>query len=312
MPEYGLYNGAWTGPEIDAAIGRSAQISNPNLLDNWYFVGGGSQNGYGKFPINQRRATTYNNITSLQYGADRWYFSAGSYELVAQGMKIDGAVSQFFELDRAPVDQGYTVSALFSDGTFWTNSAVVTAWSTNLVIQAGENGTNQVGLKGMSRPTGNLWQVVVFNNNASRYLVAVKLERGAQQTLAHRENNVWRLNEIPDFQQELAKCQRYLTHFYASAASFIALGYAQSTSTVRFTLNLPVPMLKGTNTIRTGNVPQVYYNASGATRNPSACSLLEIVGNIASFEVTVSGATVGEFDRIIMPSGTYFGISNEL
>ena len=27
---------------------------NRNLLDNWYFVGGGSQQGGGSFPVNQR------------------------------------------------------------------------------------------------------------------------------------------------------------------------------------------------------------------------------------------------------------------
>lgn len=31
-----------------------ARMCNPNLLDNWYFVGGGSQQGGGRFPINQR------------------------------------------------------------------------------------------------------------------------------------------------------------------------------------------------------------------------------------------------------------------
>lgn len=38
---------------------------NRNLLDNWYFVGGGSQQGGGQFPINQRGETSY----STSYGS---------------------------------------------------------------------------------------------------------------------------------------------------------------------------------------------------------------------------------------------------
>ena len=41
-------------------------------------------------------------------------------------------------------------------------------------------------------------------------LVAIKLELGPQQTLAHQENGVRVLNEIPDYAEQLLKCQRYL------------------------------------------------------------------------------------------------------
>ena len=39
---------------IPDALGFNPGMVNPNLLDNWYFVGGGSQQGGGQFPINQR------------------------------------------------------------------------------------------------------------------------------------------------------------------------------------------------------------------------------------------------------------------
>jgi hypothetical protein len=42
---------------------------------------------------------------------------------------------------------------------------------------------------------------------------AIKLELGSEQTLAHQENGQWVLNEIPDYGQELAKCQRYLIKY---------------------------------------------------------------------------------------------------
>ncbi len=38
---------------------------------------------------------------------------------------------------------------------------------------------------------------------------AAKLELGSTQTLAHKENGAWVLNEIPDFGEQLRRCQRY-------------------------------------------------------------------------------------------------------
>lgn len=36
---------------------------------------------------------------------------------------------------------------------------------------------------------------------------AVKLEFGTEQTLAHKENDIWILNEIPDYEFELLRCK---------------------------------------------------------------------------------------------------------
>lgn len=40
-------------------------------------------------------------------------------------------------------------------------------------------------------------------------LIAAKLELGDTQTLAHKEGDTWVLNEIPDFGEQLRRCQRY-------------------------------------------------------------------------------------------------------
>lgn len=59
----------------DLDPGRPAYIltHNENLLDNWYFVGGGSQQGGGQFPINQRGQTSYSGTN--QNAIDRWKIS---------------------------------------------------------------------------------------------------------------------------------------------------------------------------------------------------------------------------------------------
>ena len=47
-----------------------------------------------------------------------------------------------------------------------------------------------------------------YFDTSSRTLLAAKLELGDTQTLAHKENGVWVLNEIPDYGEQLARCQR--------------------------------------------------------------------------------------------------------
>ena len=43
---------------------------------------------------------------------------------------------------------------------------------------------------------------------------AVKLELGSQQTLAHQDaDGNWILNEIPDYGEQLRRCQRYFQTF---------------------------------------------------------------------------------------------------
>ena len=49
-----------------------------------------------------------------------------------------------------------------------------------------------------------------IGNNTYTDILAVKLELGTQQTLAHQDDNgVWVLNEIPDYGEQLRRCQRY-------------------------------------------------------------------------------------------------------
>ena len=58
-----------TGKQVDDAVDYALYNSNRNLLDNAYFVGGGSQLGDGIFPINQRGQSSY---TGNSIGMDRW------------------------------------------------------------------------------------------------------------------------------------------------------------------------------------------------------------------------------------------------
>ena len=57
-------------------------------------------------------------------------------------------------------------------------------------------------------------------------ILAAKLELGDTQTLAHKENGVWVLNEIPDFGEQLRRCRRYCKVF-PKGSDLPVLAFAQ-------------------------------------------------------------------------------------
>ena len=68
---------------VKSAISSAASSTTPvygkgiNMLDNWYFVGGGSQQGGHQLPINQRGQTTYTGSSTF-WSIDRWKSRSGS------------------------------------------------------------------------------------------------------------------------------------------------------------------------------------------------------------------------------------------
>lgn len=73
-----------------------AASSNPNILDNWYFIN----------PINQRRVS--GTIEEPGYFIDRWKLVSGSVEIRDTGIYLNGTIEQV--LENALPDQEVTVS----------------------------------------------------------------------------------------------------------------------------------------------------------------------------------------------------------
>lgn len=147
--------------------------TNSNLLDNWYFIGGGSQLGFGTFPINQRGQASYSNANA--YTIDRWKLTSGSIIVTSGGIVLNGTIVQILP---ASIGLPVVASALLSDGT--------------MIMPSYDDTTKTFTLTA----TGQT-------------IVAAKLEIGNVQTLAHQENSAWVLNEIPDYVDEIANCQQY-------------------------------------------------------------------------------------------------------
>lgn len=167
---------------------------NPNLLDNGYF---------GR-PVNQRGQTSYS--TEWGYTIDRWQTSTDSSLTVNNG-SISLTGGYVFEPLEEIVDalkgKTVTVSLLFATGELeFATGVVPTTWGEWDAIAS----NNHVGLQGIGKDSKQLWFLIRDN---AKNILAAKLELGDTQTLAHKENGVWVLNEIPDFGEQLRRCQRY-------------------------------------------------------------------------------------------------------
>lgn len=245
-------------------------------------------NWYFGNPVNQRGVS--GTISSAGYFLDRWKLVSGSVTINTDGITLNGTIQQV--LETAPV------------GT-------VTACA---LTQAGV---------GEVVPTYNSATKTVTVTADGKKLVAVKLELGAEQTLAHQNSSgAWELNEIPDYGEELTKCMRYLQIIstpYDTSGNGVAIGYANNTVDLWVPIPLAVPMrISPTPTIPTGGVallkvgktsgsPKDVTRVTGgwAMQTGGACSMRSLI-------FSSSGLTAGETYTLFMQQGAQIVLSAEL
>ena len=167
--------------------------SNRNLLDNWYFVGGGSQLGDGVFPINQRGQSSY---TGGGTQLDRWktWEANDVITLTANGVKFKSPANNgmFQYWSEFPTTKTVTFSAII-DGNIYS-----------VTLPEGDTQYDYIGTGfkiGISR---NGKCVYIKSQNTEILIAACKLEVGTVSTLAN--------DPPPDFGEELAKCKRRLRY----------------------------------------------------------------------------------------------------
>lgn len=191
--------------------------SNPNLLDNWYFVGGGSQQGTGQFPINQRGETEYTGEL-YGYSIDRWYRDVNvaanltpsglSLSFPAGGPRFDQNIEKYNLIE----GQTYTISILAdvsnNNGVGVSLFQTSTGWNSFISYDTGRILVSYTFVAG-STDGENYFNIGGPGQNFT--VISAKLELGPVQTLAHQDaSGNWVLNDPPpDFALELAKCQRY-------------------------------------------------------------------------------------------------------
>lgn len=187
-----------TAQEIDDAVDLAPQLSNPNLLDNWYFGN----------PVNQRNVS--GTIDAVGYFLDRWKLVSGSVTIGSNGITLNGTIVQILE---TAVGAEVTASALTIEG---------------VVVASYDNNSKTISLTG----TGQTF-------------VAAKLELGSQQTLAHQDaDGNWALNEIPNYGEQLRRCQRYFVNFNPYKMAWFAMPPAVASTAYQAysAVTLPVAM----------------------------------------------------------------------
>ena len=200
-------DGATTAQAALAALGAGVR---PNLLDNAYFVGGGT--GYGTFPVNQKGRLSGN--TDRQFICDRWNQFGSDWSLTKDGLVIskrsDAEYWSFFQL--IPVEllsqlvgKTATVSVLFDDSLV-TVTQILSSPITYFSFENGERAEIYIP------DDDTVGAVQYYGSTTTRTVKAIKFEIGTAQTLAYQDaDGAWRLLPQPerDYATQLAKCQAY-------------------------------------------------------------------------------------------------------
>lgn len=123
-------------------------------------------------------------------------------------------------------------------------------------------------------------------------IYAAKLELGGTQTLAHKENGVWVLNEIPDFGEQLRRCQRHafspLYEAYATAV-ICNLFISRAADGVAFgEVTLPVSMRN--KPVFSGNASKFWIVAEngGGASHPTAIAVMGLSADKVMIQVNGS------------------------
>ena len=207
-----------TAQQIDDAVALFPQLSNPNLLDN------------PNFAVNQRGNTSVPGSPAV-YIVDRWktYGYSSSTVSVLENRHIS--------MNGGNASAGSSLRQIFEKtlpaGTY-TLSVKVAACENpdrggNYGILYARKGTTSVGsavyIKGpgitsktFTVADGEVDGISIGCVNTSTIeFECAKLELGSQQTLAHKDaNGNWVLNEISDYGEQLARCQRYFQLYSAA------------------------------------------------------------------------------------------------
>lgn len=206
----GYYTSQYNGEDIDNAITKTSQLTGRNLLDNWYFAN----------PVNQRGKTEY--IKTGNYCIDRWISGADTAKLENDGLLITAPSSGIIfrqaiekperfsgktvtlSIDATVIIGNWYLSDVYNFSAQHANYRInngVTSWTFPVNSQSSLGNASGVGF----------WASSV---NAQIKVRSIKLELGSQQTLAHQDaDGNWVLNEIPDYGEQLARCQRYYQIF---------------------------------------------------------------------------------------------------
>ena len=275
---------------IDGAV-------NPNLIDNWYFIGGGSQQNGGQFHINQRGQTVYNGDS---YTIDRWRVDSGItvnvnpfYVRFTNTKNDSNNYIRYRTLltDNPPFYRTVTGTILYADGTMDSGS---------IYVDITEQTDNWQPIRFFERdwgffiyelpPTGYNyyeWHITLYPSSHVD-IAAIKVEYGTASTLCYYDysDGLYKVREVPNYQTALLRCKRYYQHFN----TYISSGYLTSSNTqyiMPINLDAPIhPNATVTAGTWTGRKASGGYSAVGTSSGVAFQSLSVARQSDAHYRIT--------------------------
>lgn len=256
------YTHQYSGEEIDDAVSRAlpngaidqavGTFTRPNLLDNWYF---------GR-PVNQRGQTEYTG--NMAFIIDRWRMrgTTATVTLEDDGLVINcdgGSFNSIVQSYGVPVQllgKKVTLSVLVTENTNNTESFIEIGSGSNSTAAGTVLGGNLkftgTGLFSLTMdlpatmPNNYLNFIICAGNpttaGARFKAVTAKLELGSTQTLAHREGDKWVLNEVPDYGEQLRRCQRYYRRWTGADNKPLGVAVRRESKLLELVLSLNTAM----------------------------------------------------------------------
>lgn len=174
-----------------------------NLLDNWYF----------KNPVNTRGQTSYSGTSTPTI--DKWYTN-GTTTLSDAGLVANNGGNVYIlyyplddNLKKQLVGQTVTVSILTNLGLASGSDVIPSTIPENWDTGGANFGDFYIDIYGSDQSNGyKELRIFSVSSTENITIIAVKLELGIGQTLAYQDSSGnWVLNEVPDYNEELLKCQ---------------------------------------------------------------------------------------------------------
>lgn len=174
---------------------------------------------------------------------DRWCNATGDKTvLITEGGLYFPVASDFFSnLDLDLYGKTITYSVLTDKGIISITATMPnTAPSTiSLVATKYESGIGHINMYARDPSSAPVTFHISFFFDAGVTAHAAKLELGTQQTLAHQDaDGNWVLNELPNYADTLARCQRY----FVRMSNVYASGHQANGNIAFVDLVTPVPM----------------------------------------------------------------------
>ncbi len=172
--------------------------------------------------------------------------------------------NKFFYNEQAPISDDWTLAEITG-----TIPADATIDGNEIVVQSLGSGTGNFSLK------------------------AIKLELGPTQTLAHKEGDRWVLNEVPEYGDQLRRCQRYCFAWAYGAKKMHCLTVMQCVRPGMLYGLIPTPVTMRTNPVCTGGSLTTFAGKVTGISGLTVCA--NGIRAIASIEGTntVEGQAVG-------------------